>query len=233
MSTKAYLSDKSDKSIIESLMSLGFNTVLLPPFSSLSAPVDSHADMLLFESDGVLFAHENYKAMLDARDFEGFERFLTVSEPIAEKYPQDILLNILLVGDTVFANTKYASRTVLEYLKMSGKKIFHVSQGYAHCSVCKVAEDAIITADRGIFTVAEGAGIDALLIEKGNIALPPYEYGFIGGASGVFGDSVYFTGSLSYHPDGERIRAFCQKHGKNTTELTDAPLSDIGGILFK
>lgn len=233
MSTKAYLSDKSDKSIIEVLISLGFDTVLLPSFSSLSAPVDSHADMLLFEADGVLFAHENYKAMLDARDFESFERFLTVSEPIAEKYPQDVLLNILLVRNTALANTKYASRTVLEYLKMSGKKICHVSQGYAHCSVCKVADNTIITADRGIFTAATDMGIDALLISEGNISLPPYEYGFIGGASGVFGDSVYFTGSLSYHPDGERIRAFCQKHGKNAVELTDAPLSDIGGILFK
>lgn len=223
----AYLSEKADNKIIDSLSQKGFEVILLPPFSSLSNPVSTHADMLLLSVDRYLFVHQDYDIAT-----KGFDKVIKIDEPMSSKYPNDILLNIAIVGKNVFANTKYASATILKYLEQNGYSIHHVSQGYAHCSTCIVNDNAIITADKGIALTAQNIGIDVLLIDEGHISLPPYDYGFIGGSCGLHGDSIYFCGSLNYHPNGEDIRAFCKSYGKQIVELLDAPIIDIGGILF-
>lgn len=220
----AYISQNADKRILDALESEGFEPVPLAPFSALSEPTDTHADMLLCAVGKSIFKHALYP-------LEG-ESFINVTENIGSKYPNDVLLNISIVGTHVFCNEKYASATALEYLRELGYNIHHVSQGYAHCSTCILSECAIITADGSIARAAEKAGIDVLLISAGNISLPPYGYGFIGGATGVCGDRVYFCGSLDHHPDGDRIREFCIKHHKKAVELGNFPLLDIGGILF-
>ena len=223
---RAYLSQNADKRIIDALRQEGFEIRLLAPFSALSEPVSTHADMLLFSVGDTIFKHKDYEVT-------SIESAIGIDEPIGANYPSDVPLNIALVGKNALCNTKHASKTALRYLEENGYTIHHVTQGYAHCSTCIVSENAIITADRSIASAAEKAGIDVLRITEGNISLPPYSYGFIGGASGVTNGAVYFCGSLKHHPDGESIRSFCENHERRVVELVDAPLFDVGGILFK
>lgn len=220
----AYLSSKADKRIFDALKREGFDIHPLAPFRALCEPTDTHADMLLCSVGEKIFKHENYA-------LEG-DKFVGISEQMSEKHPHDVLLNIAIVGKNAFCNLRFASHTVLDHLKENGFEIHHVEQGYAHCSTCIVSENAIITADEGIAKAAKQIGIDVLKISAGHISLPPYDYGFIGGASGICGDKVYLCGSLSYHPDGESIRAFINAHDKDVIELCNTPLSDVGGILF-
>ena len=224
---RAYLSQNTDKKIIDALKQEGFEVTLLAPFSALENPVDTHADMLLLVVDDTIFVHKYYEI-----DLDGFEKIIKIDEPISNKYPNDVLLNIAIVGKNAFCNTKFASKTVLQYLEENNFSIHHVAQGYSHCSTCIVSDNAIISADKGIVEAAKIVGIDALLISSGHISLPPYEYGFIGGVSGSNGDKIYFCGALNHHPDGEKIRNFTLKHKKIIVELTDSPLTDIGGIMF-
>lgn len=224
----AYLSQNADKRIFEALWQEGFETVSLPPFSALSHPVDTHADMLFLSVGDTIFVHRYYPV-----EIKGFDKVVKIDEPMSDKYPNDVLLNIALVGKNAFANTKYASKTVLKYLEKQGFSINHISQGYAHCSTCIVSENALITADWGIAKAAQKVGVDVLKIEEGSICLSPYNHGFIGGSCGLCKDKIYFCGSLNYHPDGEKIRRFCELYGKVAIDLVDAPLMDIGGILFK
>lgn len=224
---RTYLSQNADKRIIDALEREGHNIVPLAPFSALSHPVDTHADMLLLSIGDTVFVHKDYEINLG-----GFKSIIKVDEPISNKYPNDILLNIAIVGKNAFCNTKYASKMVLKHLESNGYDIHHVAQGYAHCSTCIVSDNAIISADLGIVQEAQKVGMDALLISNGYISLPPYDYGFIGGSCGAFEDKIFFCGSLKYHPDGEKIRLFCEKHNKTVVELFDAPLVDIGGMLF-
>lgn len=224
----AYLSQNADKRIFEALEQEGFKTIPLAPFEVLSNPVDTHADMLLLNAGDVVFVHKDYKI-----DLSSFENVIEIDEPMGAKYPNDVLLNIAVVGKNVFANTKYASKTVLQHLENKGFAIHHVAQGYAHCATCIVSENAIISADPSIIEVAQKVGIDTLRIDEGHIALPPYNHGFIGGSCGSYADKIYFCGSLDYHPNGNKIRDFCKAHHKTVVELIDAPLMDIGGILFK
>ncbi len=223
----AYLSQNADKRIFDALKQEGFIVTPLVPFSALENPVDTHADMLLLAVGDTVFVHKNYEIELLE-----YENVIKIDEPISAKYPNDILLNIALVGKNVFANVKYASQTVLKYLEENGFSIHHVAQGYAHCSTCIVSENALITADLGIAEAAKKVGMDVLKIGEGSIELPPYNHGFIGGSCGSCGDKIYFCGSLDYHPDGEKIREFCALHGKTAINLFNAPLVDIGGILF-
>ena len=223
---RAYLSQNADKRIIDALEQKGFEIIPLAPFSALCYPVDTHADMLLLAIGNTVFVHKDYKI-----DLVGFN-VIKIDEPISNKYPNDVLLNVAIVGKNAFCNTKYTSKTVIKYLEENNYAIHHVGQGYAHCSTCILGENAIISADLGIVQAAQKAGIDALLISSGHISLQPYDYGFIGGSCGSCEDKIYFGGSLKYHPDGEKIRLFCENHNKIVVELFDAPLVDVGGILF-
>ena len=224
----AYISENADRKILDALRQEEFEIIPLAPFSALSYPVDTHADMLLCAIEDTVFVHRDYPC-----EIKGFENVIKIDEKISSKYPNDVLLNIATVGKNVFANTKHASKAVVAYLENHGFTIHHVAQGYAHCSICVVSDNAIITADSSIAEQAQKAGLHVLKIESGSISLPPYEYGFIGGACGTYEDKIYFCGSLKHHHDGEKIRLFCKEHGKNVKELCESPLIDVGGILFK
>lgn len=228
----AFLSSNSPENIIQALLKTGIEIKALPSFPVLQKPVASHADMLLLACEKTLFVHKDYSFSSSEALKDAFSNIILIDEPISSEYPNDILLNIAIVGDNVFANTYFASKTVLSFLERQNKRIHHVKQGYAHCSTCVVSDNAIITADTGIANTAKECGIDVLLISSGHITLPGYDHGFIGGASGTDSSTVYFLGSLDHHPDGESIKAFCQKHGKDAVELSSAPLIDVGGILL-
>ena len=219
----AYISSNTDNKIIRALEAEGFIVVPLPPFGSLNPPTNTHADMLLCAVGDVLFKHTDYAL---AGEFQN------ISEPMSGKYPLDVPLNIAIVGNHAICNEKHASLKVLNHLAEKGYTVRHVEQGYAHCSTCIVSENALITADEGIFAAATSLGIEALKIRAGHISLAPYDYGFIGGASGTTASAVYFCGSLEHHPDGDEIRAFITNHGKRVVELSPSPLADVGGILF-
>ncbi|MBQ2157657.1 MAG: hypothetical protein II443_03710 [Oscillospiraceae bacterium] len=114
-----------------------------------------------------------------------------------------------------------------------GLKLINVRQGYAKCSTVIVDGKSLITSDVGIFRAAEETGVlSALLVSKGNVLLPGYPEGFIGGASGRVRDELIFNGSLETHPDGEKIRAFISGRGVKIWEASGLPLRDIGSIIY-
>ena len=75
-------------------------------------------------------------------------------------------------------------------------------------------------------------GIRVTLISKGGISLPPYDYGFIGGASGVVGRKIYFFGDLNSHPDSAVIRKAIEEEGFIPVSLSDERLRDLGGMIL-
>ncbi|MBQ1847556.1 MAG: hypothetical protein II135_06085, partial [Clostridia bacterium] len=147
-----------------------------------------------------------------------------VDEKHGEKYPLDVLLNCFELDGAVYGRKKSASG----YIIRQAKSFVNVNQGYAHCSTL-IAGGCAVTSDEGIYGALTKNGADALLIRPGYIALPGYDHGFIGGASFAYRRTVYFFGSLSHHPDGESVRNFISSHGYGVAELSDGPLTDLGG----
>ena len=210
---------------------------LMPPADYLQKGVSSHPDMLVFIGFGKLFCHKKYfdanrELIQNIANISSLE--IAVSdEDTDKKYPFDVLFNAALVGKNLICNKKTVSRLVLKAAEDLGINIIHVSQGYTKCSTCIVSDNAIITADRAIYDACVGNGIIALLISEGHITLSDYNYGFIGGASGGFGNKIYFCGDILSHPDGGQILEFCKKHGKTAISLSSDKLLDIGSILFR
>jgi hypothetical protein len=214
----------------------GFSSILIPPATYLQPAVASHTDMLLFLGFDRLFCHCRYYES-NAELIDNLCRIsgkaLTLSdEPTGEKYPLDVLFNACIVGEKIICNRKTVSKLILDKALEFGYEIIDVPQGYTKCSVTVVSDNAVITADKAIAAACKNAGIDVLEISEGHISLPPYDFGFIGGASGACGDNVYFCGSLDHHPDGEMIKAFCEKHKKAAISLTGGQLQDTGSLFF-
>jgi hypothetical protein len=226
--------NRIDKKCETALTERGFELVKLPPFSSLQEPVSAHPDMLFFAAKGRLVCHRDYfsvseREMLRIANASGLSLDLS-DEAVGTEYPRDVLFNAAAIGDKLICRRDTLSEKVAELY--SEDKIINVKQGYAKCSVCAVNDNAIITADRSIAKEAEKNGIDVLLISQSGVRLDGYDCGFIGGASGCDGEKVYFCGNIDLHPDGERIRAFCERQGRKAISLSDEPLYDYGTLIF-
>ena len=218
-----------------SLLKEGYNLLKLPRDKNLGEAVGSHPDTVLFYLDENLITTADYcdsasYIFSDIREFCPKTRVHFTSDERKALYPHDCILNALIVGKRIFCKSDTASKTLTNLALSLGYEICHTSQGYPACSALAFGNN-VITADRGLAKVMEAKGIDVTLISQGCISLPPHQYGFIGGASGVVGKKIYFFGNVMTHPDGELICQTIKKSGYTPISLSDEPLRDFGGII--
>lgn len=215
------------------LICLGYVLIEIPECLRFEHPICAHPDLHVLKFSDKLHVFSFVKEM-----FTNF-RFIEVGreqEPEKSveilKYPDNVFLNCAVVGKNLICNKKFTSETVLQNALIDGYNIIQVKQGYAKCSTCVVCDNAIITEDDGIASSCEKAGIDVLKITKGYVKLEGYDYGFIGGASGLIEkDVLAINGNINLHPDGKRMIEFCEKHGVNVKSLNNEPLYDVGSII--
>ena len=210
------------KELLSALEAYG-QTVRMPPYEKLPAPVCAHPDLLCFCDGDTLFTFEEYyaehRALFDALPVT------VVPLPLeAGAYPNDIHFDQLLyrghlIGREGCIPTVLAKRYPCLFVK----------QGYARCSALPFGGH-LITADKGIARAARALGGAVLDLTAGSIVLAGYDYGFIGGAGTVIGEQILFFGDLDCHPDGEKIEAFASAQGFVCVSLLkDIPLGDYGG----
>ena len=209
--------------------------VELPPFSSLDARVASHPDMLMFKLGNKLFVCEEYykeaKNVIDKIINNSNLELVLTNDKLGNQYPQDIKFNAFLINNTIIGNTKCISPCLKEYADSTGITLTSVNQGYAKCSTV-VLDNAVITADKSIYKVAQELGADALHISPEGVELEGYDCGFLGGASGVWENKVFFCGNIGSHKNFDTIFSFCTAHGYEVISLSDEPLYDVGTIMF-
>lgn len=207
----------------------------LPPFSALDSRVASHPDMLLFRLGDKLFVCEEYykeaKEIIDKIIKSASLKLVLTEDRFGNIYPDDIKFNAFVLNNTIIGNIENISKEIKKYSVGLGLMTTDVKQGYAKCSTV-VLENAIITADTGIYNAARKLGAKALLVSPGGISLDGYNCGFIGGVSGVWEKRVFFCGDITKHPDHTIISEFCVERGYEIISLSDEPLYDVGTILF-
>ena len=231
MNNKKYLIVAKDapEEAKESLKKSGFGIIESAPLKNVNPALKYHPDMQIVKTDDCYICapecYEYYKPYFESLNI----KLLNGDKTPGEKYPDDVCYNVAVVGDFAVHNFKYTDKIFLEN---SGLKHIDVKQGYSKCSLCVVSDNAVITSDEGIAKTLLNYSIDVLTVSCGNVTLDPFEYGFIGGASGLIGkNKLAFCGSLEAHPDYIKIKNFCTKHGVKTVDLVQGHLVDIGTII--
>ncbi len=221
----------------DALLARGFTLCKLPPCPTLDPTVSAHPDMLLFFAPDAILCTPGY-AKIAAPELaliaDACKRpiRLTACE-FSPRYPEDIALNALPIGEHLFC---HVANTARELLECPAYRIHRVRQGYAKCNAVPIGTNALITSDPSIESVAEQTGVDVLRISVGGVALHGYDTGFLGGATSFapYGgtDRLYFCGAYEQHPDADAIQAFCRLHGMTPISLTNHPMIDIGTIFL-
>lgn len=214
------------------LQARGIRIITAPVNKSLPDPINQHADLQCLHFKGKQWLVAKSDTGLDRVLAEEGAEVLLTEQKLGDVYPEDIRLNVLLINKQLYGKQNELDSALQKACESAGIHKIAVRQGYAKCSTAIITEKSMITADAGIAIAASEQGLEVLKIQPGNIALPGYNYGFIGGCCGFISESILaFTGKLNTHPDGIAIRQFLEAHKKEVLELTDNVLIDIGGIL--
>ena len=207
--TKVYTSVHTPKGAIEAIKSLGAEPILLPSFGGCDEITGAHADMQLCSIGGVIYRS---------------------TTPLPNTYPGCAAYNALVLGKYFVHRLDITAPCLIKAAKECGLELINIKQGYAKCACVIVDEHSIITADRGISRALEGKA-EVLLIDSGHVKLEGYEYGFLGGASGLINGTLLFCGDLSRHPDFERIMSFANARGVKVQYIDEFELTDIGSFI--
>ncbi len=209
-----------------------FEIIKLPLDPSLSEPVSGHTDLLIFILEDTLIARRGYyeiaKREIDLICQKGKLKLMISDAKAGKKYSDDCGFCAAVSGRNIICREKSTDPLLLTVAEKKGYSVINVNQGYAKCSCAVLADGAIITADKGIAKAVP----DSLLIKTGCVSLPDYEYGFIGGASGLCGDTLYFCGKIEAHPDYKRIKRFADEHNTKLCSIGNHMLYDVGTLLF-
>lgn len=223
--------------IVSSLVSERFyektniESVPLLPYERLDTPVCTHPDMLICKIENTVFTYSDYyynNVELFSKIKEKYT--LTLVDGCEREYPNDIKLNVLVIGKRIFARLDSTSCELLDFARSSGYSLYNVKQGYSACSTLVINENSAITSDIGIYNALINANIDALFVTTESIKLDGYSCGFIGGAGGAIGNTVYFFGDIKMHPDYEKIDTFLKKQKFDYFSILGGGVYDFGGI---
>lgn len=191
--------------------------------------LDTHPDILVhpLPSGDLVVDRDNFGYY---EEIIGDKKIIPSHSSLTGKYPGDILLNAFAFKKIFIHNLKHTDQVILDYYKNRGYELVNIKQGYAKCS-CLVTEDFVITSDGGIFESLRDL-IPIYKIDHGQIKLQNFNYGFIGGASGVLGKKIFFTGDLSHHSSYEEILKIINEYDYEIEILSKDPIEDYGTIFF-
>ncbi len=224
----------------EELLARGFEVIKLAKDERLGEAVASHTDMIIFRYNDTFIGSRSYfeknKTIFEKiKNSLPYFNFILTDDEIFCDYPHDAIFNALGLGDKLFAKTDTVSSAVLDLAEANDLKIIKVKQGYPACTTLAVGDSFAITSDKGMAKVLRASGVEVLEIpESDAIKLPPYKNGFIGGATGVFENTVYFIGNLYAHPFGKEIERAVALRGYEAVSLDSScdALFDLGGMIL-
>ncbi len=231
MKKYAIIGSGVSKQITKGLIRHDIEPVKLPGTELIEKPLTGHADLQVFLCRERIFCHPDIDRSFLKR-IEPLLEIVICKTSLSKKYPLDIPYNIADTGKSVICARKYMDPEIMDYLRVHEREFVDVRQGYAKCSTMIVSEHAIITSDPSIHGAAVKSGITSLKISTGHISLPGYNHGFIGGASGMWGEHIYITGDITDHPDYRNIIEFIECQGGIMVCLSDERAADIGSILI-
>lgn len=228
---KIVVMSTNNKELVKRVEKLGVKVLPSENLSKLLIFEQYHTDLqfLHYNKDTVFVLKECTSLKENLKKY--FPNVIEISKNIEKDYPNNVMLNCVVLNDKLICNTKTIPDEVLQMSIRDNLKIINVNQGYTKCSTCIVSENAIITSDKSIYKSCRNE-MDVLLIRQGYIELTGTDYGFIGGSSFKYNrNTLVFTGNIKLHPDYESIKSFAQNHNVELLSLTENTMIDIGSII--
>ena len=192
--------------------------------------VSAHPDLFFVQIENKLIVPPNlppkYFQLLEKRAIS----FIVGQSPVGFRYPESAKYNAVITEKYFIHNLHISDTLLLEHA--ARLETIHVNQGYTRCNLLALGDTHFITSDKGIYRTLNAIGLQVLFVSPKGIELPGFNHGFFGGVCGVWQKTVFISGSLKYHPQGEFIRQFIAKAGFTVEELHNGPLFDGGSIIF-
>ena len=191
--------------------------------------LDTHPDILThpLPSGEIVVDRDNFEYY---KKIFPDKKILPSHSILSKEYPKDVSLNAFTFKNYFIHKLKFTDKVLLDYYKNSGYEMIDIKQGYGKCSSL-VTEDFIITSDGGIYESLRDF-IPIYKIKHGEIRLQNFNYGFIGGATGVLGKKIFFTGDFSHHSSHEEILKIIKKYNYEIEILSKDQIEDFGSIYF-
>lgn len=208
---------------------LGLHIIYSVENKKLSGGISTHPDMQLLplENNTVLVAGQCYDYYLSKLSPFGV-KVIKFDCDIFSPYPFDALLNAAPLFNKYLFVSKYSYEKLKGYF--GGFTPVFVKQGYTKCSICSVAENALITSDMGIYTAANKLGVDVLYVNPLQIKLSGFSHGLFGGCTGlVDNNTMFINGSLE---GCDKVLGFLKKYGVRPVYSTEYELCDIGSVII-
>ncbi|MBE6754929.1 MAG: hypothetical protein E7555_00495 [Ruminococcaceae bacterium] len=220
-----------NEEIYKNLQNLGVEPIFTTKSTNVRQGIQNHADLVLcpLTTDEFLVTKEQ-KLLKNKLISLGYNA-LTIDEDLSQDYPNDVFLNCVIIGKHIFYNPKTVSAKIHDFIRNNDLIEVSVRQGYTKCSIAPVSIDSFITDDISIGSRGAEFGFDVLVINKGDIRLQNFDYGFIGGATGkIAEDKMVITGKAENLSDCDKIKSFLFKYDVELIELTNGAVEDIGSI---
>ena len=219
--------EKYREKLEKPLLSNEFDVFWLPNNSKIDKRLSGHTDLSVFYYKNTVILADYLREDILVKKLTNIGYNVIISDiEQSDKYPGDINLCAAVVDDKLLHCIKHTDPAI----SALGLKYCNVNQGYARCSSL-VIKNSIITSDKGIARAAAENGIEHLLIDDDGIILDGFDKGFIGGASFVAEETVYFTGDILKHKSGQIIVDFITHKQYTICCLTNEQLFDIGGAV--
>lgn len=226
---KLLINRDTKEEIVKNLKKFNIEIVLTKENTNILKPLSNHPDMLVhyLPNGDLVVERDNYDYYLE--NFKNFN-IIKSEKSLDSKYPKDISLNGANFKNLFIHNLKYTDKNLLDYYSKNNYKLINVKQGYTKCNLL-IGKNVLITSDRDIYNKVRDFE-KILLIDHKQINLPGFNYGFIGGTSGLVNEKILFTGSLKNHSSCEDILEFLDKNNEDYVFLSEDDIIDYGSILY-
>ena len=220
-----------NEDVYKNLHRLGIEPIFTSESTNVRSGISNHADLCVCPILKNSFLLSKEQVELSEILLENGYKTEFVEENLGYDYPSDVLLNCLIIGKHIIYNPNTVSRKLTDFVKNSDLIEIKVKQGYTKCSITPLTIDSFITDDISIGSRAVEFGFDVLVINKGEIKLKDFNYGFIGGATGkIAEDKLVITGNAEKLFDYDKIKKFLFRKDIELIQLSDGNIEDIGSI---
>jgi hypothetical protein len=149
---------------------------------------------------------------------------------VGYKYPESALYNSLVTDRFIIQNKIISDKSIRKL--NPDPEIINVKQGYVRCNLLALPNGTFITSDRGMEKSLRSTNLEVLFVDPDCVKLEGFDHGFLGGTCGMFKNTLFVCGNLTYFKEQAIIESFIERAGVLIIELYEGQPVDVGTIMF-